>query len=307
MQNSIHLAAALSLIPFSLMADCGSLQSAGSIRGMQPAYQLDDGTLLGRAKVNINIDGYGRAYHPENAAAGALIHLCNAGKVNLPDGSSYQGSENNQTCTGKFMQDFQRIGAANWRTPSIGAIEWYGILGQGSVVIAGKRVNSVVPVANSDGSGFYVSPTAFFDSRITNQADQSRYANPMIVPAAVIPRSATLQANGVGIGSFGVAVDPRRGIAVPFVVGDLGPRVGEATPALARALAGLPAKNPISRAERFEGQVDQARVVWFFFGDKGGKTTYKAEAPEAAGLAAKVAYETWGGAARLTDCLASLP
>jgi len=72
------------------------------------AWQMQTGFAT-YAKVNINIDGYGRAYHRENYKTDAVIHLCNAGEVFLPDGSSYQGSESNATCTGKFMKDLANI------------------------------------------------------------------------------------------------------------------------------------------------------------------------------------------------------
>lgn len=78
--------------------------------------------------MNINIDGDAKAYHPNNARGGALIHLCNAGRVVLPDGTSYHGSESNATCTGKFMTDVARIGQAGCIDRSVGAVEWYGIL-----------------------------------------------------------------------------------------------------------------------------------------------------------------------------------
>ena len=82
------------------------------------------------------------------------------GKVYLPDGSSYQGSESNATCTGRFMQDFKRIGDAGWQDSTVGAINWYGILGEGAATIHGKKIHSVKPVLQKDGSGFYVSPTS---------------------------------------------------------------------------------------------------------------------------------------------------
>lgn len=230
------------------------------IRGLSGARQLDDGTLLGLAKANVNIDGYGRAYHPQNAAVGALIHLCNAGKVHLPNGTSYHGSESNRTCTGKFMTDFAAIKKAGWSDPKVGAIEWYGILGEGSANVAGVTVKSVVPVELADGSGFFVSPTAYADRTISDPRRQDRYVDPLKVRAAVVPNQKALRDAGVKMGSFGVAYDPQTGNAVPFIVGDIGPRVGEATPKLLRDMAGLRHKDPITREERYTGQVSEARI-----------------------------------------------
>ena len=87
------------------------------------SWALDGGGIAAFAKMNVNLDGYGHTYSPENYEGGALLHLCNAGKVYLPDGSSYQGSESNTTCTGRFMQDFKRIGDAGGQDSSVGAIK----------------------------------------------------------------------------------------------------------------------------------------------------------------------------------------
>lgn len=277
--------------------------SLDGIKGLTSARQLDDGTILGRAKANVNIDGYGRAYHPKNAKADALIHLCNAGKVYLPNGTSYHGSENNTTCTGKFMADFAAIKAAGWKDPKVGLINWYGILGEGSAKIAGVTVSSVVPVEHSDGSGFFVSPTAFADTTISDVRRQDRYVDPLKVRAAVVPSQKALRDAGVVMGSFGVAYDPKTGRAVPFIVGDIGPRVGEATPKLLRDMAGLPHKDPITREERYAGQVSDARILWVLFGAAGGATGYDADDPVAANTAAEAAFQEWGGLDRLKTCL----
>lgn len=145
--------------------------------------------------------GHAKAYPPDNAGAGALIHLCNAGRVVLPDGSSYHGCESNATSTGKFMTGVARIGPAGWMDRSVGAVEWYGILGEGSAVVAGRTVSSVKPVEQRDGSGFYVSPTSLADTTVTDRAVPSRYVNPLRVAAAVAPRS--IAVHGAAIGSFG--------------------------------------------------------------------------------------------------------
>ena len=52
------------------------------------------------------------------------------------------------------MQDFKRIGDAGWQNPMVGAINWYGILGEGTATIHGVKVTSVKPVLQKDGSGF---------------------------------------------------------------------------------------------------------------------------------------------------------
>src|SRR5687768_13231199 len=74
---------------------------AGQTRtaGTQEVLVLDQsGGVLAKAKLNINIDGSGRAYNWDNAKA--LIHLCNAARVHPREGAPYHGSVDNATCTG---------------------------------------------------------------------------------------------------------------------------------------------------------------------------------------------------------------
>ena len=307
MPRTLHapmLAALLgcALCPSALhAARCDGTASPG-LGDAPRAWVLDDGGIAAFAKMNINIDGHARAYHPGNATAGALIHLCNAGRVFLPDGTSYEGSESNATCTGRFMRDVAAIGAAGWKDPAVGLVNWYGILGKGSAVIRDRRVGAVEPVLQNDGSGFYVSPTALADASVADAAEQSRYVNPLRIAAAVVPGSVT--AKGVRLGSFGVAYHVTKKIAVPFVVGDKGPRIGEGSVALARLAAGLPLKDPIARAERFAGQVEARDILWIFF--NGDAAPFDSRDDAATTRKARSAYEAWGGDERLTACAGEL-
>jgi len=274
-----------------------------NVGGVTRVLKLKNSGVAAYAKMNVNIDGYGRAYHPENRKAGAVLHLCNAGKVVLPDGSSYHGSESNATCTGKFMEDFHKIRAAGWNDPSVGAINWYGVLGKGSVNIADKSVKSVKPVEVSDGSGFFVSPTALADPTIKNPDDQARYVSPLKVPSAVAPEG--IKQYGVLMGSFGVAIHRTRKIAVPFVVGDRGPKIGEGSVALARLAAGLRLKDTISQSDRFAGQVSEADVLWVFFADQ--PQNFDSKNQESTLDRASAAFEKWGGVTKLLTCFDSVP
>jgi hypothetical protein len=271
--------------------------------GAQSVIALDGGGVATRAKMNVNIDGSGRAYAKTNGAAGALIHLCNAGEVFLPDGTSYQGSQDNATCSGKFMDDFKRIGDAGWKDPSVGAIRWFGILGRDRVKIGARTIAGVTPVELAGSPGFYVSPTSLFDPNFADD-DQRRYTDPLVVPGAVIRNTDALKTRGVKLGTFGVAIDTRRADAqpVPFVVNDYGPRIGEGSAALARLVAGKPIKQDITRAERFVGVVDTDSIVWVFFGGNVLTPPFGAERVQAE---AKAAFDAWGGAERLQTCVAA--
>ena len=300
--TSIALALALAGLAGAAGAQTTACDGVLNRIGSQKAIALTTGGVAALAKMNINIDGSGVAYNQANAAGGGLIHLCNAGKIYLPDGTSYQGSESNATCTGKFMQDVERIGAAGWRDASVGLVNWYGVLGHGEAEIAGQTVKNIEPVERADAPGFYVSPTTLGDPAFAED-DQRRYPDPVLVPAAVIPSTIALRQRNVVIGGLGVAIDTRRDNAepTPFIINDIGPRIGEGSVALARLLAGQLIKPEITRAERFVGQVETNDVLWVFFGGPTLAPPYDAERvrAEAAG-----AFAAWGGAGRLKACIA---
>lgn len=296
----IFVVASLSATGNVAAVDClGDIKTGLGVQGMSRA--LDDGGLIAFAKMNINVDGSGKGYHRLNKGGGALIHLCNAGRVYLPSGESYNPAVS-QYCTGRFMDDLTRIESAGWNDPSVGAIHWYGIVGEGRAEINHHAVIDVKPIKSA--SGFFVSPTTLFDPSITDRGDQKRYVDPLIVQAAVAPKSI---ASFAPMGSYGVAIDRKKGIAVPFIVGDVGPRIGEGSVALARAVAGLPKKTDIAYSERYAGAQDQPNVLWVFFGRRHGVGSYDSSDPEKSNAAAESAYKQWGGKSRLDACLVRAP
>ncbi|MBG6071996.1 MULTISPECIES: hypothetical protein [unclassified Polaromonas] len=52
------------------------------------------------------------------------------------------------------MQDLKRIGADGWTNPSVGVVNWYGILGRGSASVNERVIQSVEPVLQEDGLVF---------------------------------------------------------------------------------------------------------------------------------------------------------
>jgi Fungal chitosanase of glycosyl hydrolase group 75 len=267
---------------------------------------LEDGTIAVRARMRSNGDSMENAYHENNIVGGAILHICNAGEVFLPNGTSYHGSVSNEVCTNTFTSDLRRIRDAGWSDPTVGVIRWYGIMGTSSVRMPvgnqGKTriVDGVVPVKQNNGSGFYVSPTSLADSRITDLSNQRRYIDAQSVPAAVIPRSELLRQRGVMMGTLGVAINVKRAGAapVPFIVGDGGPKIGEGSFALVREVAGLPVR-PVTRNERFAGNVDTPDILWVFFGGTGISPPFDRVNVQGK---AEQAFRAWGGPSRLSAC-----
>src|SRR6516162_6889974 len=74
---------ALAFLPTAATQTCGGKQLR-DIGGVKNAWVLDGGGIGAFARMNVNLDGYGHAYSPKNYEGGALLLLCNAGKVYLP-------------------------------------------------------------------------------------------------------------------------------------------------------------------------------------------------------------------------------
>ena len=276
----------------------GSCEGEAVSLGGQRFLRLDDSTLLTLAPLAVRFEGAPRAFHPRGAEAGAIQHLCNAGEVFLPDGTSYEGASSSSACE-RFSGDAERIAAAGWDDPSVGAVRWHGVAAEGSARIAGARVPRVRPLEAADGSGFYVSQTGLRDEGL-GVADHARYLDATAVPYAALRRD-----QGVALGSHGVAIRVRgcrtgRSCApVPFVVGDHAVRAGAGSAALARRVNGLPLDPAPGRRDRFQGQVGDADVLTVFFGGEGEAGPLDAESLRAR---SRAAFDAWGGEERLVRC-----
>lgn len=264
--------------------------------------ELEDSSLATMARMHVNVDGASRAYHRLGYEAGAIIHLCNAGEVHLPDGNRYHGSESNAVCTGKFLEDVARIEAAGWDDPTVGLVRWYGILGTGEATIAGRQVKGIEPVYQPDGSGFFVSPTKLEDANYDVE-DQRRYIDVLTVPHVVVRRNSGMEPGTFGV-SWRVEGCPSGNICdpVPFIVGDIGPRAGEGSVYLSRAVNGLDAAAPINRGNRYDGSIDNQDVLFVFFGGSPQQGPYDAQTVTSE---AGKAFRGWGGLTRLNKCLQS--
>jgi hypothetical protein len=200
------------------------------------------------------------------------------------------------------MSDYARIRQAGWKNPQIGAINWYGFMAEGEVTIQGHKVENVVPVEQLDGGGFYVSTTSLSDAKNhPDPRDQARYLDAETIPFGVIPgNSPELKKLGISKGSFGVAIYPPKNKASPFVVGDSGGRVGEASYALSRDISGLPPQRATANNSNL-GHL-KSNVLWLFFTNSKGtaKPPYSGESVR---LAAVEAFKAWGGEERLTKCV----
>ncbi|MFM0125904.1 hypothetical protein P0D73_44995 [Paraburkholderia sp. RL18-101-BIB-B] len=108
--------------------------------------------------------------------------------------------------------------------------------------------------------------------------------------------------NHAPVGSYGVAIDRKKQVAVPFVVADTTSEFGEASGALAKRVRGVR-----KDADNFSNTQHQGNsVLWVFFGKKFGTAT-DIKYSEATNKTAAQAFKHWGGKARLSACLVRAP
>ncbi|MBB4657676.1 hypothetical protein [Parvularcula dongshanensis] len=283
--------------PFDLTlgADGGDCGGEVTTRGGQAFLALDDGTLLSLAPLTVTLAGSPVAYHPRNAAGGALLARCNAGEMTLPNGVRFEGGANETACN-RFERQVLAIEEAGWRSGEAGAVRWHEIEAQGSARVNGVNVPRAEPIlqgADDPAPGFYVSRTALRDDEGWPYLDAgtTRYAG-------------VRRDQGVPLGTYGVALrvrgcPPGRACdPVPFIVGDFAPRAGTGSVALARAVSGLPEAAATS-ANRYRGQVQGQDVLTVFFGGDVDQGPYEADRIVET---AKAAFEAWGGEDRLRRC-----
>lgn len=259
---------------------------------------LTDGSIAGWARNHVNVDGMRTAYHKVGTTKGAMTTVCNAGEAFLPNGTSFHGAHD---CNA-FIELYRTALKKGWKDPDIGAIRWYGVVGTDEATIAGRTVKGVIPTEQPDNSGFFVSPTKLADSKykVTNQ---QRYLNAEVIPYATITDSNKLTSLGIKIGTFGVAYNRITQQTVTFVVGDIGPRVGEGSFALSKMLAGEP-NLLATKANLRRVSIDAPNILWVLFGTRAGLAE-KPYTDVSIKQAAAKAFDAWGGTSRLDRCIAN--
>lgn len=110
---------------------------------------------------------------------------------------------------------------------------WFGI----ATVNDDKTGNPIIQGPDDPCPGFYVSTTAYQD-HTKKTSDPTRYVNASEVPYVVVT-SVMEHQWGVRAGDVGRVLDESTGKIVYFVVGDVGPHLGEVSIAMAEAF-GVP-------------------------------------------------------------------
>jgi hypothetical protein len=157
--------------------------------------------------------------------------------------------------------------------------------------------------------GFLVSATALHKPNITDACDIGNYADALITPAIVLPKSpAGGPPNGFAnrdarIGDLVVTIVPGSAAPVFAVVGDTGPKgeLGEGSVALNAKLLGK--VDPPVNYREVRGWTVPAAIVLIFPGTRDKANPFLE--PDRIDAAAKAKFDAWGGVERLNACFAA--
>ncbi|HZF96490.1 MAG TPA: hypothetical protein VEZ20_16625 [Allosphingosinicella sp.] len=259
-----------------------------------------DGALFFGTGLNVNTDGTRRSYNVSDfwGERTALNNLCNAMR------DACRGLTSGQMRERRLLT--QRARAQGWP----------------SDLLAATRISpDIIPFRGGrpcpEVGGFLVSATALARPNAADPCDLANYVDALEVAALVLPKRANasvpteFQRRGAQIGDV-AAVTSADGRRVVFaVVGDLGParELGEGSVALNGALLGRAA--PPASYQEVRGRGPYAGRGWtvpmayvlVFPGTRDTRSPFLTrERVEEAG---RLAFERWGGQARLASCRAS--
>lgn len=286
--------------------------------GMAPAFEQKDGNAKGgRTAVwadaqnqalmfidglNVNTDGTRRSYSVSDfwGERVALNNLCNA----MSD-----------SCAGLDKAGLQ---ARRELVQQAAAQGWPAEMWKRSKLSA-----DIIPLKNGkpcpEVDGFLVSATALRKPGVSDVCDLASYADALLTPALVLPKSAKrgqaseFAQRGARIGDLVVAL--RRDAMSPVfaVVGDSGPsdQLGEGSVALNGKLLGK-TEPPVNYQElrgkgAFKGKAWTVppTLVLIFPGSRNAADPWLT--PERIDAAARERFEAWGGVARAQACAAAYP
>jgi len=257
--------------------------------GAAPAFYF-------RANSDVNTDGSGRSYHPDDIAANqglAQNIICNG--VNRKSGSNTiscsSGGDSCQRCLDHFRSKPKTVMLQNFT-------DYFK-----SFAIATKGKAACVVAAGKPNQVFFVSTTSYIQSGKPDVCDPERYLDAMVYPSIAVPKS--LLDRGVAMGDYVLVRNRDNDKAVFGVVYDSsGSRIGESSIAMNRLLlcdttkpGCPPPPMPTKLSESYGLVVEDADYLVFSDTAAGWPSS-----PEAISVAAQQVFATWGGEDRLKAC-----
>jgi hypothetical protein len=252
-------------------------------------------TFYFRSNSDVNTDGSGRSYHPDDIAATmglAQNILCNG--VNRKTSSGVRSCSAAQGDCQRCLDHYRSVPREKMLRDFTDYFRSFAIATNG-------KTACVVPEGERN-AGFFVSTTSYLRSD-KGVCDPERYLDAMVFPAIAVPTS--LLSRGVKKGDLALVRNRQNGRSAYGVVYDSsGGRIGESSIAMNRLL--LCQKNkpgcepppmPTTLKQSYGLVVDD--VDYLIFANSVGDWP---TSPETVNAAASEVFGKWGGADRLERC-----
>lgn len=289
-----------------LAADLTSSSAAAAECGMALEYSGPSSTAIWKgikgpdsfyfqSNSDVNTDGSGRSYHPEDIAANkglAQNILCNG--VNRKVGGASASCVNAPGDCQKCLDQFRSVALPEMISKFTKYFQSFAIATKGTAAC-------VVPPGQTN-AGYFVSTTSYRQPD-KDACDPARYLDAMVFPAIAVPKS--LISRGVGMGDFVLVRNRANGrMSLGVVYDSSGGRIGESSIAMNRQL--LCQKNhsgcvappiPNTLKQSYGLVVDKAEYLIF-----AGSAKSWPDSPDAVQTTAEALFNKWGGRARLDAC-----
>lgn len=276
-----------------------------------PIYQSPSGlpSILFSANLDVNTDGSGRSYHPDDPRGRtlALNNIAN-GITRIYDktGRDITCSPRSGSCYSLFISTFEAARDAGYNPDGYPRIETTNIIPWKSSP-AGWQVPCTI--THGTNEGYFVSQTAWPVDASKHICDQDRYLDSLKFNAIVLPSGAKWRSQGIVTDKADLVVvrDKDSGKIAFAINGDTGPStiIGEGSVALASQLSGqsIGASPTYSQVK----QLALANVDYLIFPTKDiRRLTTGAFSQSDIDRIGSDLFEEWGGLERLDACKTKL-
>lgn len=262
--------------------------------------------LYYKADMDVNTDGAARSYHPDDprAARVALNNMGNAiSHIYSSDGRRYDCSPRSGECYQRYISTFEAARDANYKPTGVPRIETENIIPWRIDPQLGWKVPCTIE--SGPYAGFFVSQTGTIADSDKDVCDQARYLDALAINANVLPGGVDWRSQNTETDKTDLVVTRHlaNGRIAYAINGDSGPanKIGEGSVALTAALGGVTLQG--NETYTTIKQLALPHVEYLIFPTQDIRRLTNGRFDQAdIDRFAEVAFETWGGIARLDAC-----
>lgn len=287
---------------------CDMIQIAQHVENKIYSSKSGLPALFFTADMDVNTDGAARSYHPDDPRGERLAfnNMGNAiSKMFDAKGRDITCEPRQNVCFTRFIQTFEAARDAGYAPTGAPRIETKKMIPWRMDPATGWK--KPCTIQGGPHAGYFISQTAVIVDDTRAECDQARYLDSLTINANVLPQGIKWQSQGVTTDKTDLVVarDRQTGRIAFAINGDYGPadKIGEGSIALAAALSGT----ALTGQETYQKikSLKRSEVDYLIFPNQdirrltGGRFT-QADIDRLG----KMAFEKWGGLARLNACQA---